>query len=465
MMDESFLSGLNGFLEQHEDPNAPQLFAEGDSVGEWRVTGFLGRGGNAEVYRVVHTDGTAGRARSPSAPQPQQGEAIANELVAALKVIVRSDDASKKRFHQEVALLSSQMGTHFAKYYSSGEIGGRLYLVIELLEPVDLPESEKEIADYLLAVCRAVGVLHKSGLVHRDIKPSNIMRRATGELVLIDLGLVKDTIRSFDPERDVSIVSGRAIAVGTPRFAAPEQMSGGEVTAATDIHAIGRLADVAFHSSPPRCWTPIIRRATSSIPGQRYSSVEDLSRAIRSRHRMRRMTITMSVLAVGLLVIVSWGRRMMETVRWQMLQSVSDNKVQIQLPSEDVAFSYPLELEGGREYFVQGPGKLLADMRAATPVRVHLKNCFLFNSSTVSVDKANIRYVFQGGGYLNFTALDEPPRSVLNSQIENFDLFYDEICFKGPMTSQGLERLRRERIQRPGVYPFFERRSESRPDK
>ena len=52
------------------------------------------------------------------------------------------------------------------------------------------------------------------------------------------------------------IMDGKAVAIGTPRFAAPEQMIGGEVTAAVDVHAIGRLADVAFRSNLPRSWLP-----------------------------------------------------------------------------------------------------------------------------------------------------------------------------------------------------------------
>lgn len=431
-MTDSFMVDLDGFLADHEPVAKPSLCAIGSVVDGWRVVAFLGRGGNAEVYRVV----------------PSGSNENNSSEVAALKVLVRDDAASRARFAQEVHLLSSRMSPSLPQLMSSGEVNGRPYLVVELLEPIDLPSTDSAVAAYLLSVCKAVSALHYSGLVHRDLKPANIMRRANGELVLIDLGLVKDTVRSFDPEKDVSFVAERVVAVGTPRFAAPEQLTGDVVTPAADIHALGRMADLAFDSNPPRCWAPIIRRATSSIPGQRYASVEDFSCAIRHRHRLQRMAIAAGILVVGILAISLFGRRVVEAIRWQMIQSGSGNEVQIRLQVGKTAFSYPLELEGGREYFVRGPGTLVADLRAATPVRVHLKNCFIFNSSSVSVDKANIHYVFDGGGYLNFTSLDEPPRSVLNSQIENFDLSDNEICFKGPMTSQGLERLRQERIQR-----------------
>ena len=458
MKDASSITELNGFLASHESVAKPKLFAIGSALGEWRVTAFLGSGGNAEVYRVVRN---------------------ADGLAAAAKVLLREDGASKKRFLQEVALLSAQMGRHFAKFYASGEVNGRPYHVCELLEPVDLPENEREIADYLLTVCKAVDALHRAGLIHRDIKPSNIMRRTNGELVLIDLGLVKDALKSSSPERDVSIADGKAVAIGTPRFAAPEQMIGGEVTAAVDVHAIGRLADVAFRSDPPRPWLQIIRRATSSIPTQRYPSADALASAI--RHRNDKRNAMLAAAAVGLLALVvsaTIGLRQTTigpTLAWRSLcENVTTNLVvkelawerlvtnkvgnstmvvperafrQIQKPSDITIvrlngktneFDHPITLDASREYFIEGPGILAANIQAAGGVvRVHLKNCYLFNRSAVSIDKANIRYVFEGGAYLNFTEQDELPRSVINEHIEEFDGANNVIDYKGPIKPAG----------------------------
>ena len=458
MKDASSITELNGFLASHESVAKPKLFAIGSALGEWRVTAFLGSGGNAEVYRVVRN---------------------ADGLAAAAKVLLREDGASKKRFLQEVALLSAQMGRHFAKFYASGEVNGRPYHVCELLEPVDLPENEREIADYMLTVCKAVDALHRAGLIHRDIKPSNIMRRTNGELVLIDLGLVKDALKSSSPERDVSIADGKAVAIGTPRFAAPEQMIGGEVTAAVDVHAIGRLADVAFRSDPPRPWLQIIRRATSSIPTQRYPSADALASAI--RHRNDKRNAMLAATAVGLLALVVgvtiglWRTTVGPAFAWRSLcENVTTNLVvkelawerlvtnkvgnstmvvperafrQIQKPSDITIvrlngktneFDHPITLDASREYFIEGPGILAANIQAAGGVvRVHLKNCYLFNRSAMPIDKANIRYVFEGGAYLNFTEQDEAPRSVINEHIEEFDGTNNVIDYKGPIKPAG----------------------------
>lgn len=458
MKDASSITELDGFLAAHEAVAKPKLCAIGSAIGEWRVTAFLGSGGNAEVYRVVRD---------------------ADGLVAAVKVLLREDDASKKRFRQETTLLSAQMGCHFARFYASGEINGRFYHVSELLEPVDLPENEREIADYLLAVCKAVDALHRAGLIHRDIKPSNIMRRANGELVLIDLGLVKDAVKSSSPERDVSIVDGKAVAMGTPRFAAPEQMIGGEVTTAVDVHAIGRLADVAFRSNPPRSWLPVIRRATSSIPSQRYPSVNALASAV--RHRNDKRNAMLATAAVGLLTLVMgaaiclWRATVKPTLAWRSLcENVTTNLVVKELAWERLVtnkvgnstmvvperayrqvqkssnitivrlsgktneFDCPIVLDASREYFIEGPGILVANIQATTGVvQVHLKNCYLFNRSAVPIDKANIRYVFEGGAYLNFAEQDELPRSVINEHIEEFDGSNNVIDYKGPSEPAG----------------------------
>ena len=468
MSGDSSMTELNGFLAKHEPVAKPRLYDVGSLMGEWRITAFLGSGGNAEVYRVVReSDGQ----------------------IAAAKVLLREDGASKQRFRQEAALLSAQMGPSFARFYASGETNERPFIVSELLEPVDLPETEKEITTYLLAVCRAVGVLHQAGLIHRDIKPSNIMRRANGELVLIDLGLVKNEVKSSEPERDVSIVSGKVITVGTPRFAAPEQLMGGRVTAAADVHAIGRLADVAFGPNPPRSWLPIIRRATSSIADHRYPTVEDLAHAIRHRNNKRYAILAASVLGLLALLIgvVSslWDTRVRPQLAWSALcENVTTNLVvkelawerfvtnkignstmalperayrQVQKPTAATLvrlrgqtndFDRPLVLDASREYFVEGPGILAAEIQAkGGTVRVHLKNCFLFNRSSVPIDKAGVRYVFEGGAYLNFTSLDEPPRSMINACIEEFDGAFDVIRFKDPMSRRELEREREARRQ------------------
>ena len=261
-------------------------FAAGTVFGDWRVTAFIGRGGNGEVYCAEHvTLGTS----------------------AAVKVLVREEDRAKERFEREAKLLAQMKSKAFPRFFAYGEanpptqscgaINRTAYIAMELLEPGELPTGDCAVAKFMLKVCEAVGELHALGYVHRDIKPGNILWRLVGSRVprdrgragraslpvpvLADLGLVKEIKPANSQLTNSQLTIG---GVGTPGYGAPEQMERGEATEASDIHALGVLADRCFGGRPPRAWKRIIERATSSIPSYRYQSVVALARAIRRRH-------------------------------------------------------------------------------------------------------------------------------------------------------------------------------------
>ena len=270
-------SGLKSFLAAHVPVDVSAAFASGDQFGDWHVTAFLGRGGSGEVYRVVHnTLGTA----------------------AALKVCVRRagrdsarDEAACARFRYEAELLAKNKHPAFPRFFGYGEREERPWYVMELLEHRPLPSTEREIAHFLLALASGVRHLHARDIIHRDIKPGNILWRmgepssatvALTEPVLIDLGLVKDlsAVRGHAGE-SLSIVDGKAVGVGTPRYAAPEQMTGDDVSPATDVYALGMLANDCFGGKPPWAWRRIIQRTTAAVPAQRYTTVDAFVRAIK----------------------------------------------------------------------------------------------------------------------------------------------------------------------------------------
>jgi len=84
-------------------------------------------------------------------------------------------------------------------------------------------------------VCDAVAHAHRHAIVHRDLKPSNILVRGDGRAVLLDFGIA----RIIDP--DATAASRTQSQALTPRYAAPEQLSGGEETTQTDVYALGLL--------------------------------------------------------------------------------------------------------------------------------------------------------------------------------------------------------------------------------
>ena len=105
-------------------------------------------------------------------------------------------------------------------------------------------------------------------------------------------------------------------------------------------------------------------------------------------------------------------------------------------------FVRPMQLKPNHEYWVVGPGILDASVTSAgTNTIIRLKNCVFLNRSPVPFRNTGIRYVFQGGAYLNFTNMDRP-EDFTTRQFEGFDGAFDEIRFKGPETIKGLNELR-----------------------
>lgn len=438
---------LDDFLVAHKPVEICAVFKAGETFGDWRITAFLGRGGSGEVYRVVHaTLGTA----------------------AALKVCVRDaerdnarDAAVCARFRREAELLAKNKHPAFPRFMGFGEREGRPWYVMELLEPRPLPTSEKDIARFLLAVASGVRHLHSLGLVHRDIKPSNILWRDSVP-VLIDLGLVKDTSAARGHSGDsLSIVDGMVVGVGTPRYAAPEQLTGDEVSPAMDVYALGMLANECFGDSPPRRWRRIIQRATAAVPAQRYATVDDFIRAVKLLQARNWivgvLVIALAGSAIALLSLptpkilptpripptaefesekTSWqdlcsnfatnivtqhtemqphpmlpgeNIKMRANVpRFDVKQWAETNKinaVQVNLGGQAVAFSKPIALEAEREYWIVGPGILDAQFAISSTATVHIANCIFRNHTTTSPGRAGINYVLDGGAYLNFTDL------------------------------------------------------------
>ena len=263
-------------------------FAAGTVFGDWRVTAFIARGGTAEVYCAEHAVlGTA----------------------AAVKVLAEPLTESRKaRFMREARLLSELKSPSFPAFHGYAEANGRPYIVEELLEPGVLPKGDSPRAKYLLSICDGLRELHARGIVHRDLKPANILFRKNGDPVIVDLGLAKSVDMPILPD-GVSIVDGKAVGVGTPEYAAPEQFTGGDITPASDIHALGVLAEKLLKRGSgvlaASCWRHIIRRATSSIASERYQSVDAFAAAIRRRHWQRNGLVGLA--AVAILAVLWWG--------------------------------------------------------------------------------------------------------------------------------------------------------------
>ncbi|BBY20179.1 hypothetical protein MSTO_14150 [Mycobacterium stomatepiae] len=125
------------------------------------------------------------------------------DRVVALKVLPAhlADDAEfQQRFRREARIAASLSDPHMVPIHSYGEIDGRLYVDMRLIEGRDLaayigenggrlnPERAVAVVEQVAA---ALDTAHGVGLIHRDIKPSNILVSARDFVYLIDFGLAR----------------------------------------------------------------------------------------------------------------------------------------------------------------------------------------------------------------------------------------------------------------------------------
>jgi eukaryotic-like serine/threonine-protein kinase len=196
-------------------------------VGHYAITGKLGQGGMGIVYAA-------------------RDERL--ERVVALKKMssLGSDETARRRFWREARAAASVNHPNVCQLYEIGEDGGELFIAMELLEGQALGErlrrgamSVSEVLPIGLGILAALQALHSRSIVHRDLKPSNVFLTPHG-VKLLDFGLARPT----DPEILASISSGvdltrTGMVVGTPRYMAPEQVTGEGLDPRSDLFAVG----------------------------------------------------------------------------------------------------------------------------------------------------------------------------------------------------------------------------------
>ncbi len=198
-------------------------------AGRYRLLERLDSGGTAEVW---------------SAKDVLGGEDVAVKLLSA------GTDAVRLRAEVSALRLLNLPGV--SRLLDEGTSGGRPFLVMELVAGKPFPgalgwegpkpwESLHQTAVALLEILARV---HLRGVVHRDLKPDNVLVDKSGRPVVLDFGL------SGGP----AIGAGRGTeptAVGTPAFAAPEQILGAPVDARADLYSYGAMLYEALSGSPP----------------------------------------------------------------------------------------------------------------------------------------------------------------------------------------------------------------------
>ncbi|MFE6398263.1 serine/threonine-protein kinase [Streptomyces alboflavus] len=199
-------------------------------VGGYRLAARLGAGGMGRVY-LSHTRG---------------GRAVAIKVV---RPELADNPEFRRRFRREVEAARRVRGAYTAELIDADADGVPPWLATLYVPGPSLADAVARrgalpvsaVLWLVAGVAEALQAIHGAGIVHRDLKPSNVLLAADGPRV-IDFGI------SLASDITSHTVTGSA--VGTPQFMAPEQASGGEVTAATDVFALGQTAAFAALGEP-----------------------------------------------------------------------------------------------------------------------------------------------------------------------------------------------------------------------
>ncbi|GAC1446216.1 MAG: hypothetical protein NVSMB56_02830 [Pyrinomonadaceae bacterium] len=262
-------------------------FSINSTIGEYRITDFLGMGGMGEVYRAVHNK--IGR-------------------VVAIKVLTNtaaSEIGHIERFFNEARIQASLQHPNIATLYDFLEVNNQPCIIMEYIDGQTVSERVRaygalpldETLHILIAVTDALNYVHMHGVIHRDIKSNNIKISSTGQVKLLDFGIAKAQLSPG--------LTATGSVIGTLEYISPEQLMGGHADARSDIWALGVLlfemvtGDIPFQAQTlgelcdkinkaqypnpeqlnpnvPRETLDIIARCLRRDPAERYQTAHEL---------------------------------------------------------------------------------------------------------------------------------------------------------------------------------------------
>ncbi len=251
------------------------------SIGAYRTTRLIGRGGMGDVYEA-ETD--------PGASGPRVALKIMRRGIASPEVV--------RRFAIERRSLARLEHPNIARLLDGGAgEDGTPYLVMEFVEgeriDVYCDHHQLIIDDRLklfLCVCDAVQYAHSRLIVHRDLKPDNILVTPDGTPKLLDFGIAK--LLAVTDEAAPLEQTRPDVHLFTPEYASPEQSEGREITTASDVYSLGVLLYVLLtgqhpfpHAHPPS--TAAVSELDPRRPGSREIRTASPEGADRTRKRLK----------------------------------------------------------------------------------------------------------------------------------------------------------------------------------
>ncbi|MET9446149.1 serine/threonine-protein kinase [Streptomyces cinerochromogenes] len=265
-------------MDQVTDVFQPLQADDPPVVGGYRLAARLGAGGMGRVY-LAHTQG---------------GRPVALKVV---RPELADDPDFRRRFRREITAARRVKGAYTAELIDADADGTPPWLATLYVPGPSLAEAVVRrgplpvtaVLWLMAGVAEALQAIHAEGIVHRDLKPSNVLLAADGPRV-IDFGIALAA--------DGTSYTATGGTIGTPSFMAPEQAAGNEVTAATDVFALGQTAAFAalgrplygdgpavnvlyriVHSEPdldllPEPLRPLLARCLAADPAERATAAE-----------------------------------------------------------------------------------------------------------------------------------------------------------------------------------------------
>lgn len=208
----------------------------------------------ADRYRLVRLIATGGMGQVWEAIDTRLGRRVA---VKVLKAEYSNDPTFLARFRTEAQTTARLNDPGIANVFDYGETPDRnggdplAYLVMELVDGEPLNSvitrmgklSLTHTLDMLEQTGWALQAAHVQGLVHRDVKPGNILITPTGQVKITDFGIAKAV--------DAAPVTQTGMVMGTAQYISPEQATGGEATAASDVYALSVVGYEALTGERP----------------------------------------------------------------------------------------------------------------------------------------------------------------------------------------------------------------------
>ncbi len=202
----------------------------GRTISHYRIVSQLGSGGMGVVYQ---------------AEDVRLGRAVAVKFVSEDLV---TDELAVQRLRSEARAASALNHGNICTIYDVGEDEGRPFIVMELMRGENLrdrlargPLKIHQIVDIGIEIADALHATHSDGIIHRDIKPGNIFMTDSGHVKILDFGLAKLT-PDFGGSSTVGATlqaTVKGVTLGTISYMSPEQATGEELDARTDLFSLG----------------------------------------------------------------------------------------------------------------------------------------------------------------------------------------------------------------------------------